>query len=527
MTAPATGCHRNADPRGRGRLRRLPRRHQLRIDADTASFPYVTGWAASIDGAELEHVVRLTAERVRLRPRHSTPAPPRRCPRNLANAVQSGVAATAALRDRVTAMPTAASSENSISQPLMPPPQPPAQARTWTGCCPCTPPPPTFTPPSCTPDGRRAAPGATASAGAGHPAARLEQYGIGYAPPGWTALTEHFMLPGLHRPGAARRGGGLPNQPRRFDRPVPRPGHVPGPGAVRPGDRAFIGRTLAAVADRNPIPEQLGDPAVPQGRVPAGRCTRPHRSLPRARPVLVEGLWDAIAVNYAGAGRYVGVTGSGTALTREHVVRRARPPGAIRIAAFDADAGGRNAAPGRSRLREAGYWPRTATFPDGHDPASLLRDGGPVAPGRSAVRSGGAPAGRPRSRRAPRQVRRPAAVRRDPALRGPFRQAVIADLPAEHVGRQVARIAGALDLDTAEVTAYVAEAVTRIADARSAASRRATAQPSASPVPDQAEFPTPVTSAAITYSDNIAADRRAARTAAATASTRSHHAARA
>jgi hypothetical protein len=102
---------------------------------------------------------------------------------------------------------------------------------------------------------------------------------------------------------------------------------------------------------------------------------------------------------------------------------------------------------------------------------------------------------------------------------------VIADLPAEHVSRQVARIAGALDLDTAEVTAYVAEAVTRIADARWAAPRRATKPPPASPVPCRAEFPTPVTSAAITYPTTSRPTGAQHATPAVSASARSHHAA--
>jgi hypothetical protein len=88
----------------------------------------------------------------------------------------------------------------------------------------------------------------------------------------------------------------------------------------------------------------------------------------------------------------------------------------------------------------------------------------------------------------------------------------------------VARIASALDLDTTEVTAYVAEAVTRIADARWEASRRATARPPASPVPDQAEFPTPVTSAAITYPTTSRPTGAQNATAAVSASARSHHA---
>ena len=449
-------------------------------------------------------------------------------PPELANAVQFGVAATAALRDRVTPSPPAASEQHR-------PTTTPASAATVR---------PGedldrllslhadaaafYTTQLHTQHGDGPHPGLQHLQERRIPLPVLEQYGIGYAPPGWTTLTEHLRRLGytdreLLAAGVASRTarGGLIDRFRdRVMFPVPeRSGQV----------IAFIGRTLAAVTDRNP--KYLNSPETPlyrKSEVLYGLPQATAQLAAGARPVLVEGLWDAIAVNYAGAGRYVGVTGSGTALTREHVAALRAATTRDPIAAFDADAGGRNATlRAFPLLREAGYWPRAATFPDGHDPASLLRDRGPVALNEVLY----AAAARPLADLVvdERLDKFEDRLQFDETRLLAARSAafVIADLPAEHVGRQVARIAGALDLDTAEVTAYVAEAVTRSADARWAASRRATARPSASPVPGPAEFPTPVTSAAITYPTTSRPTGAQHATAAVTASARSHHAARA
>ena len=362
------------------------------IDADTASFPYVTGWAASVDGAEPEQVVRLTAERVLgcarsiLNPGTAAPVPP-----ELANAVQFGVAATAALRDRVTPPPPAAPEQHRPTTTLA------STATTRPGedldrllslhadaAA-------FYTTQLHTQHGDGPHPGLQHLQERRIPLPVLEQYGIGYAPPGWTTLTEHLRRLGytdreLLAAGVASRTtrGGLIDRFRdRVMFPVPEQS-----GQVI----AFIGRTLAAVTDRNP--KYLNSPETPlyrKSEVLYGLHHATAQLAAGARPVLVEGLWDAIAVNYAGAGRYVGVTGSGTALTREHVAALRAATTRDPIAAFDADAGGRNAAlRAFPLLREAGYWPRAATSRRARSgvPAARPRTGR-AAPG--LVRSGRRP----------------------------------------------------------------------------------------------------------------------------------------
>ncbi|RHW28463.1 transfer protein Tra [Nocardioides immobilis] len=98
-----------------------------------------------------------------------------------------------------------------------------------------------------------------------------------------------------------------------------------------------------------------------------------------AIPVCVEGPIDAIAVTLASAGRFVGVAPLGTSLTGEQAAQLAameRDP----IVATDADLAGEVAA-------ERDFWmltphgldPGYARFPDGLDPADLLRQRGPAA----------------------------------------------------------------------------------------------------------------------------------------------------
>jgi hypothetical protein len=133
-----------------------------------------------------------------------------------------------------------------------------------------------------------------------------------------------------------------------------------------------------------------------------------------ARPVLVEGPLDAIAVTGAGGGRYAGVGPCGTALTAAQVAVLDTHAGPLAdrgvVAAFDHDPGGRQAALRAYQLLAAtGAWPTTATLPE---------RAGPRRP-RPAPRTGGAArcpghrhhtAGGPRRRRAAGPLVRPAAL---------------------------------------------------------------------------------------------------------------------
>ena len=102
-----------------------------------------------------------------------------------------------------------------------------------------------------------------------------------------------------------------------------------------------------------------------------------------ARPVLVEGPLDALAITLAGNGRYVGLAPLGTALTdpQADLLRPYLGPGRPGvIVATDADPAGHAAATrAYHHLTTRGDRPDYLPLPDGLDPADLLHQSGPTA----------------------------------------------------------------------------------------------------------------------------------------------------
>ncbi len=113
---------------------------------------------------------------------------------------------------------------------------------------------------------------------------------------------------------------------------------------------AFLGRALDPTGD---TPKYLNSPATAlycKGEVLYGLGAQPTRQAlaAGARPVLVEGALDAIAVTTTGVGRHVGVAPSGTALTAGQVTALDRATGPLAgrgvTVAFDSDPASRQAA---------------------------------------------------------------------------------------------------------------------------------------------------------------------------------------
>ena len=102
-----------------------------------------------------------------------------------------------------------------------------------------------------------------------------------------------------------------------------------------------------------------------------------------ARPVIVEGPLDAIAITVASPGRYAGLAPCGTALTSRQLAALAdaadlRATGVL--VAFDPDqAGHRAAAKAYDLLKPLTDDMTAARFPAGQDPAQILREHGPGA----------------------------------------------------------------------------------------------------------------------------------------------------
>ncbi len=293
------------------------------------------------------------------------------------------------------------------------------------------------------------------------PAAAVAAYQIGYAPPGWTALTEHLHGLGYTDPQLLAAGVGLASRRGTVLDRIMFPVHDPAGEQVV----AFVGRALDPAAD---TPKYLNSPKTAlysKGEVLYGLGAQPTRQAlaAGARPVLVEGALDAIAVTTTGQGRHVGVAPSGTALAAGQVTALDRAAGPLAgrgvTVAFDSDPAGRQAAlRAYPLLRDAGAWPTTADLPDGHDPASLTQQHGPAALNASleTVRPLAEPVIDDRLAAWAGRLDWPEG--RIGAARDTAR--IIAALPPEHVGPQVQRLADRLGLDPATITAAVLDALT-------------------------------------------------------------------
>ncbi len=434
------------------------------LDTGGYTFPYVTGWAAGADspgGASPETVVRLTGQRVLTATRTvlaaTQPDTAGAVEPALAARVQAGAERTAiARRDsestaRLTSLswPTgaagrAAEPELEVLVGLH------EDARAfYTAQLSCG-----------RPDagqvlallGQRAIPGEAVTG-----------FELGYAPPGWSALVEHLRTAGytdtqLLDAGVAlatRRGTVVDRFRDRVMFPVRDPS---GRRVV-----AFIGRALH---EGPGVPKYLNSPQTAlyrKSEVLYGLGAPPVRAAlaAGARPVLVEGALDAIAVTAAGAGAYAGVAPSGTALTAGQVTAlgsAAPPAGRGVVVAFDADPAGQAAAlRAYPLLRAADIWPAAAALPGGQDPAGLAQQHGAAA--LRAVLDAATPlaelvvdeqltrwAGRLTT------VEGQVGAARDAAR-------LIAAMPAEQIGGQVLRVAGRLGLDPGHVTRAVTEAM--------------------------------------------------------------------
>ena len=217
----------------------------------------------------------------------------------------------------------------------------------------------------------------------GFGAAVQERWQIGYAPAGWDTLTSYLRRAGY--PDRLIEAAGLAHRSQRGtlidtfrDRAI-LPIHAADGTIV-----AFIGR---APADAKPgVPKYLNSPHTAlydKGSVLFGLYEARGALVNGARPVIVEGPFDAIAVSTAGRGRYAGLAPCGTALTSRQLASLA---GALNLeasgvsVAFDADQAGRRAAL-RAYPLLAQFTDDVALvdFPAGQDAAQVLQSSGPRA----------------------------------------------------------------------------------------------------------------------------------------------------
>jgi DNA primase len=445
-----------------------------RLPTDDYTFAYVTGWAAGVDRAEPERVVRDTGARVLAAGRAvlaatQPEATATAAGRELAAGVQAGTERTAAARAHAAA--TLALAQPAAADPAAAAAELAALARLHADAAAFY----TAQLAAGSPDAARATALLTARA---VPAAAVAGYEIGYAPPGWTALVDHLRARGYTDAQLLDAGVGLRTRRGtvvdRFRDRLMFPVRDPG------GQRVvgFLGRALAEAED---TPRYLNSPATAlyrKGEVLYGLGAEPARQALAggARPVLVEGPLDAIAVTCAGGGRYAGVAPCGTALTAAQVAVLDTHAGPLAdrgvIAAFDHDPGGRQAVLRAYQLLAAtGAWPTTATLPEGQDPAALTQQRGP-----DALRATLDSATKPLADLVvdERLARWSDRLRWVEGQLGAARDAggLIATFPPDQIGRQVLRVADRLGLDPAGLTRAVADAVSRDGDALGRLGRR-------------------------------------------------------
>ncbi|GAB7192787.1 hypothetical protein NUM3379_34960 [Kineococcus sp. NUM-3379] len=213
--------------------------------------------------------------------------------------------------------------------------------------------------------------------GRGFTEATIARFGVGYAPAGWTQLTEHLRSRGyrdeeLVAAGVAvpsRRGGVVDLFRDRIMFPVRR---VEDEAVI-----AFIGRAAPRAGDD--VPKYINSPDTAlytKGEHLFGLSEGRSHLDRGAYPVLVEGPMDAMAVSNAGDGLWVGVAPGGTSLTSAQVEALTKCVDVTKrypIAAFDDDAAGRKAAIAAFEvLRVHDVQAMRAELPEGSDPADVL-----------------------------------------------------------------------------------------------------------------------------------------------------------
>lgn len=211
-----------------------------------------------------------------------------------------------------------------------------------------------------------------------------EHYRPGYAPAGWTTLVDHLRGMGFTDDELLVTGvASTASTSRLIDR-------------FR--DRAMFpivnvaGEVIGFSARRHPSltdadkggPKYLNTAATPLFQKGAQLYgVIPELLAQGAKPVLVEGPMDAIAVTLASAGRYMGVAPLGTALTEDQAIQLARifqDHDTDPLVATDGDKAGQKAA-------ERDFWllagvgldPALAIVGEGLDPAQVLEKQGPAA----------------------------------------------------------------------------------------------------------------------------------------------------
>ena len=224
-------------------------------------------------------------------------------------------------------------------------------------------------------------PGYLAARGFGQ--ATMKRWRIGYAPAGWTALTNH--LRGLGHDDAVIEASGLARRSSRGtlidhfrDRVML---------AIRNENGIVAGFIGRAHPDSAPaVPKYLNSPETTtyvKGELLFGLHEARGQLARGAVPVIAEGPFDAIAISAADPRQYAGLAPCGTALTPRQAAALGRVADLSRtgvLVALDGDRAGRQAAVKAYAVLLTVTSKTTAvTLPPGRDPAEILQADGPAA----------------------------------------------------------------------------------------------------------------------------------------------------
>lgn len=300
-----------------------------------------------------------------------------------------------------------------------------------------------------------------------------QRWSIGYAPAGWTNLTEHLRRQGhddalIEASGLARYSA-KNNLIDLFRDRAMFPVRDPDGTTI-----AFVGRAAPGAID---VPKYINSPdtAIYHKKTTLYGLAEARPALAAgARPVIVEGVLDAIAVSRSAPLRYAGVALGGVALSSGHVAALARASDLRTgvLMALDPDTAGQGGMVGAyAMLTTVSDHADAAVLPRGSDPAHLLQTGGHTAVADALDQS------RPLAdlvvnNNIARWDRWLDTVEGNlNAMRSTAK--LIATMPPGHVARQVARLAERLTIDHTEVTAAVVDAVSDHLDAPKRIARRA------------------------------------------------------
>jgi DNA primase len=210
----------------------------------------------------------------------------------------------------------------------------------------------------------------------------IEEWGIGFAPRGWTMLSDYLRRRG-HKDDAIQAAGLARISSRgtlidHFRDRVMLPVHD------EHGELAgFIGRARPGTGPA--VPKYLNSPetsAYKKGDLLFGLHHARSRLAHDATPVIVEGPFDAIAVSMADPGRHAGLAPCGTALTSRQAAALSRAADLRHtpiLVAFDDDPAGRKAVVRAYDILRAVSDRLQSTLLSGRDPAEILEAEGATA----------------------------------------------------------------------------------------------------------------------------------------------------